>query len=236
MVSKVGHGSLTQAHAAAARPEDSRHPVGRHRGAGERQGDDRRGGRPPALADLERQGKDAKITLERTEHVMPVFQGERRPEEGSAVTPAVEGTARDRPLSVQPERLAGQLCRTSSCRLRVGTSITEGTANFLVNRRMNKSQQMRWSRRGADLLLQVRCAVLTASSAPAWDSSSKPKPILSPKWPWLPDPQSFDGPLRLDTRPALIDQRPQHRPLLVIQDNKSALLSHSREIGTVIKP
>jgi hypothetical protein len=27
--------------------------------------------------------------------------------------------------------------------LRVGTSITEGTANFLVNQRMNKSQQMR---------------------------------------------------------------------------------------------
>jgi hypothetical protein len=43
--------------------------------------------------------------------------------------------------------------------LRVGTAITEGTANFLVNRRMNKSQQMRWTRRGADLLLQVRCAV-----------------------------------------------------------------------------
>ena len=43
--------------------------------------------------------------------------------------------------------------------LRVGTSIAEGTAIFLVNRRMNKSQQMRWSRRGADLLLQVRCAV-----------------------------------------------------------------------------
>jgi hypothetical protein len=43
--------------------------------------------------------------------------------------------------------------------MRVGTSITEGTANFLVNRRMNKSQQMRWSREGADLLLQVRCAI-----------------------------------------------------------------------------
>ena len=43
--------------------------------------------------------------------------------------------------------------------LRVDTSITERTANFLVNRRMNKSQQMRWSRKGADLLLQVRCAV-----------------------------------------------------------------------------
>ena len=43
--------------------------------------------------------------------------------------------------------------------LRVGTVLTEGTANVLVNRRMNKSQQMRWSRRGADLLLQVRSAV-----------------------------------------------------------------------------
>jgi hypothetical protein len=32
-------------------------------------------------------------------------------------------------------------------------------ANFLVNRRMNKAQQMRWTRRGANLLLQVRCAV-----------------------------------------------------------------------------
>jgi hypothetical protein len=30
--------------------------------------------------------------------------------------------------------------------LRVGTSIMEGTANFLGNCRMNKSQQMRWWR------------------------------------------------------------------------------------------
>jgi hypothetical protein len=44
--------------------------------------------------------------------------------------------------------------------LRVGTALIEATANFLVNRRMNKAQQMRWSRRGADLLLQVRCAAL----------------------------------------------------------------------------
>jgi hypothetical protein len=43
--------------------------------------------------------------------------------------------------------------------LRVGTALTEGTANSVVNRRTNKAQQMRWSRRGADLLLQVCCAV-----------------------------------------------------------------------------
>jgi hypothetical protein len=42
--------------------------------------------------------------------------------------------------------------------LLVGTSITEGTANFRVNQRMNKRQQMRWSRRGADAVVQIRCA------------------------------------------------------------------------------
>jgi hypothetical protein len=42
---------------------------------------------------------------------------------------------------------------------RVGTALTEGTADFLVNRRTAESQQMRWSGRGADRLLQVRCAV-----------------------------------------------------------------------------
>ena len=73
--------------------------------------------------------------------------------------------------------------------LRVGTSITEGTANFLVNRRMNKSQQMQWSRRGADLLLQVRCA--TASSVPA--SYSCLTPIPAPNWLLLLDSQSLDG-------------------------------------------
>ena len=43
--------------------------------------------------------------------------------------------------------------------MQIGTAITEGTANFLVNQRMNKAQQMRWSRRWTDLLLQVRCTV-----------------------------------------------------------------------------
>jgi hypothetical protein len=52
--------------------------------------------------------------------------------------------------------------------LRVGTSVTEGMASFLVNRRMNKSQQMRWSRNGADLLLQVRCAVYNGTLGPGF--------------------------------------------------------------------
>ena len=58
--------------------------------------------------------------------------------------------------------------------LRVGTAITEGTANFLVNRRMNKSQQMRWSRRGADLLLQVRCVVYNGTFGSAYGQKFQP--------------------------------------------------------------
>ena len=58
--------------------------------------------------------------------------------------------------------------------LRVGTAITEGTANFLVNRRMNKSQQMRWTRRGADLLLQVRCAVYNGTFGSAFGQRFAP--------------------------------------------------------------
>lgn len=60
--------------------------------------------------------------------------------------------------------------------LRVGTSLTEGTANFLVNRRMNKSQQMRWSRRGADLLLQVRCAIYNGTLGSGFGDLFEPLP------------------------------------------------------------
>jgi hypothetical protein len=52
--------------------------------------------------------------------------------------------------------------------------MTEGTANFLVNRRMNKAQQMRWSRSGADLLLQVRCAVHNSALGPGLGHRFKP--------------------------------------------------------------
>ena len=58
--------------------------------------------------------------------------------------------------------------------LRVGTAITEGAANFLVNRWMNKSQQMRWSRRGADLLLQVRCAVYNGTLGSGFGQKFQP--------------------------------------------------------------
>ena len=67
--------------------------------------------------------------------------------------------------------------------LRVGTAITTGTANFLVDRRMNKSQQMRWSRRGADLLPQVRCAVyngtLGSGFGQRFQPANDPRPTMA---------------------------------------------------------
>jgi len=102
--------------------------------------------------------KDAQITLERIRQVMPVFQGDgdrKRDPPSRRLWTALREI--DRYLTSQSAWLVNYAERHRAG-LRVGTSLTEGTANFLVNRRMNKSQQMRWSRRGADLLLQVRCA------------------------------------------------------------------------------
>jgi hypothetical protein len=105
-------------------------------------------------------GKNARTSIDRIRAVMRRFRGERG--ERKSIAPA-------RKLWTALQALDGYLTGQSDwtvnyaerhrAGLRVGTAITEGAANFLVNRRMNKAQQMRWSRPGADLLLQVRCAV-----------------------------------------------------------------------------
>jgi hypothetical protein len=104
--------------------------------------------------------KDAERSITRIRKVMHVFKGEN--------SQGAKGVASHKlwhALHAIDNYLRGQAvwlvnyAKRFRAGERVGTSITEGTANFLVNRRMNKSQQMRWSRRGADLLLQVRCAV-----------------------------------------------------------------------------
>jgi hypothetical protein len=59
--------------------------------------------------------------------------------------------------------------------------VTEGTANFLVNRRMNKAQQMRWSRSGADLLLQVPCEIYNSTLGPGPGHRFEPIPSAIPK-------------------------------------------------------
>ena len=104
--------------------------------------------------------KNAQLTLDRIRKVMHVFRGERGHRiRGVASRKLCHALYEiDSYLNGQSARLVNHAERYRAGQ-RVGTSVTEGTANFLVNRRMNKSQQMRWSRRGADLLQQVRCAV-----------------------------------------------------------------------------
>jgi len=104
--------------------------------------------------------KNAQRSIKRIRKIMHVFKGEHS--HGAKGVPSRKLWhalhAVDKYLRGQAAWLVNYAKRYRAG-LRVGTSITEGTANFLVNRRMNKSQQMRWSRDGADLLLQVRCAV-----------------------------------------------------------------------------
>ena len=104
--------------------------------------------------------KDAKLSLDRIRAVMHHFRGE--PGSRRAIAPSrklwTALQALDRYLVGQSDWLVNYGARHRAG-LRVGTALTEGTATFLVNRRMNKSQPMRWSRRGANRLLQVRCAV-----------------------------------------------------------------------------
>jgi len=119
--------------------------------------------------------KDAQISIDRIRTVMHHFQGE--PDRRRSAAPS-------RKLWTALRALDGYLTGQSAwlvnyaerhrAGLRVGTAITEGTANFLVNRRMNKLQQMRWSRRGADLLLQVRCAVYNGTLGSGFGQKFQP--------------------------------------------------------------
>jgi hypothetical protein len=118
---------------------------------------------------------NARISIARIRVVMHHFQGERggRKRTTSAGKLWTALHALDRYLTGQSDWLVNYAERYR-VGLRVGTALTERTANFLVNRRMNKSQQMRWSRRGADLLLQVRCAVYNGTLGSGFGQKFQP--------------------------------------------------------------
>jgi len=125
--------------------------------------------------------KDAQISIDRIRAVMHHFRGE--PDQRRSTAPSrklwTALRALDSYLTSQSAWLTNYAER-HRMGLRVGTAITEGTANFLVNRRMNKSQQMRWSRRGADLLLQVCCAVYNGTLGSRFGQRFQPANDLCP--------------------------------------------------------
>ena len=118
--------------------------------------------------------KDARVTIKRLRTLLPVLEREPVRKLRRALR------AVDRYLRSQSAWLVNYAERHRAG-LRVGTSLTEGTANFLVNRRMAKSQQMRWSRRGADLLLQVRCAVYNGALGFTFGQLFEPIPSSGPQ-------------------------------------------------------
>jgi hypothetical protein len=110
--------------------------------------------------------KNARKSVDRIRRVMHHFRGE--PNTQKSIAPSRKRWTASRELDCYSTGQSAWLVNYAQrhcAGLRVGTSITEGTANFLVNRRMNKRQQMRWSRRGANLLLQVRSAVYNGTLA-----------------------------------------------------------------------
>jgi hypothetical protein len=55
-------------------------------------------------------------------------------------------------------------CATARrCEEPISTAITESTMQWLLHRRMSAQQQMRWSPRGAHLMLKVRTSVVNGT-------------------------------------------------------------------------
>ena len=130
--------------------------------------------------------KDARKSIDRIRKVMHIYRGAQGPRGSVAPSRKLWAALLEFHgyLVGQSEWLVNYAERHRAGQ-RVGTAITEGTANFLVNRRMNKSQQMRWTRRGADLLLQVRCAVYNGTLGSAFGQkfrlvgTSQPEMLLA---------------------------------------------------------
>ena len=106
----------------------------------------------------------------------------------AAVRQQVERTA-ERSQGMQDNQQVGEIPNCGEryrCGEPISTATAEATVNRVISRRMVKKQQMRWSPRGAHLLLQVRTRVLNddlatdfarwypglASSAPQTDGAA----------------------------------------------------------------
>jgi hypothetical protein len=68
---------------------------------------------------------------------------------------------------------------------RVSTAHVESLVNQLANWRMAKKQQMRWTERGAQMLLHVRCSLLNGDLAryTGWPGSIGSRAVEAAAWP-----------------------------------------------------
>jgi hypothetical protein len=104
----------------------------------------------------------------------------------------------------------------------ISTAFVESTVNYVVSKRMVKKQQMRWSERGAHLLLQVRTQVLNEDLQKTFhrwypgmqirSGESEQRKGLSPRF--VPPSIKADGP-------------PQLSLLKIRSEDKLAICVHS---------
>jgi hypothetical protein len=72
---------------------------------------------------------------------------------------------------------------------RISTAVVESMVNRVIGRRMAKKQPMRWSRRGAHLLVQIRVAVLDGCLEQAFQQwYPRFRPLAPPAPPAAPTP------------------------------------------------
>src|ERR1700712_1736496 len=88
-------------------------------------------------------------------------------EEGTASVAAAQKVARllrdlETYVSGQSEIII-DYATARRCNEPISTAITESTVQWLLHRRMNARQQMRWSPRGAHLMLKVRTSTLNGT-------------------------------------------------------------------------
>jgi len=79
---------------------------------------------------------------------------------------------------------------------RISTGFVESTINRVVGRRMCKGQQMRWSRSGADVLIQVRVAVQNREFDDVARQNSRGREAGECRGPGCLPPTLFNGFLR----------------------------------------
>src|SRR3954466_15027588 len=132
--------------------------------------------------------KDAQISIDRIHALLPSFESEPARKRRRALD------AVDRYLHSQSAHLVDYAERHRAGQ-RVDTALTEGTANFLVNRRM--ARRSRCAGPGAGPICCSRSAApsTTARSAPVSGSNSCRPTTHTRQWRWPPDPQLCDGPL-----------------------------------------
>jgi hypothetical protein len=113
---------------------------------------DRKDAKATIVAEVERlhwriwngKAQNAQKTFDRIRKVMHLYKGERGHRTRGVASRKLWHALHeiDKYLRSQSNRLVNYAALYRAG-MRVGTAVTEGTANFLVNRRMNKSQQMR---------------------------------------------------------------------------------------------